>query len=193
MTHSDLERLLDVEGRELLRQLLQDHLSLRAQQERDFGVDGPVIGSDGVVRTHLRGSERGLMTPFGSVCIERVAHHAPGTESLLPLDAALNLPKESFSFGVRRRAAIEATRGSFDDAVESIATTTGAIIFKRQLEELVVRAASDFDTFYDTRAALTPKDVAQLGELLVLTTDAKGVVMRREALRPATQRAANRA
>jgi hypothetical protein len=143
--------------------------------------------------THLRDNERGLMTAFGGVRIDRVAHHAPSTESLHPLDAALNLPKESFSFGVRRRAAIEATRGSFDDAVESIVTTTGAKISKRQLEQLVIRAACDFDAFYDTRAVLTLKDVAQLGDLLVLTTDAKGVVMRYEALRPATQRAANQA
>lgn len=193
MTHSNLEKLLDVEGRELVRRLLQDHLSLRSQQERELGIDGPVISDDGVVRTHLRDSDRGLMTQFGGVRVERVAHHAPGTASLHPLDAALNLPKESFSFGVRRRAAVEATRGSFDDAVESLVTTTGAKISKRQLEELVVRAASDFDAFYETRAVLTPSAVAQLGDLLVITTDGKGVVMRHEGLRPATQRAAKRA
>ncbi len=192
MTHSDLEKMLEVEGRELMRRLLQDHLSLRARQERDLGVDGPVIGADSVVRTDLRDSDRGLVTLFGDVCVERVAHHTPGTSSLHPLDSALNLPKESFSFGVRRRAAEEASKGSFDEAVKSIVTTTGAEISKRQVEELVVRAAADFDTFYESREALPPAALAELGELLVITTDGKGVVMRRSALRKATRKAAER-
>ncbi|MFH0902106.1 MAG: ISKra4 family transposase [Pseudomonadota bacterium] len=192
MTHSELERLLQVEGRELMRRLLQDHLTLRAQQERELGVDGPVVGADGVVRTDLRDGERALMTVFGGVRVERVAHHTPGMTSLRPLDAALNLPPESFSLGVQQRAAVEATRGSFDDAVESIVTTTGAKISKRQLEDLVVRAATDFDAFYQMRGNLSPGVVAELGEILVLTTDGKGVVMRLEALREATRRAALR-
>jgi hypothetical protein len=193
MTHSDLEKLLEAEGRELMRRLLQDHLTLRADQERGLGVEGPVVGSDGIVRTHLRDGERGLMTLFGGVRVARVAHHAPGSESLRPLDAALNLPAESFSFGVRRRAAAEAARGSFDDAVASLTSTTGATISKRQLEELVVRAATDFDAFYATRAVLTASAVRALGEILAIATDGKGLVMRRDALREATRRAASRA
>ncbi len=193
MTHSDLEKLIEGDGRELMRRLLQDHLALRAAQERDLGVEGPVVGSDGRLRTHLRDGGRGLMTLFGGVRVERVAHHSPGSESLHPLDAALNLPVESFSFGVRRRAAVEATRGSFDDAVESLTTTTGAAISKRQLEELVVRAATDFDAFYETRAVLTASAVRALGEILVIATDGKGLVMRQDALRAATRRAASRA
>jgi hypothetical protein len=192
MTHSELEKLIEVEGLELMRRLLQDHLSVRAQQERELGVAGPVIGADGVVRTDLRDSERGLESLFGEVRVERLAHHTPGTTGLRPLDAALNLPEESFSLGVRRRAAEEAAKCSFDEAVKSINTTTGATIAKRQLEELVVRSATDFDGFYETREALTPSQVAELGEILIITTDAKGVVMRRSALRKATRKAAER-
>jgi hypothetical protein len=192
MTHSALEKLLEVEGRELMRRLLQNHLSLRSQQERELGVVGPVIGADGVVRTDLRESERGLESVFGEVRVERLAHHTPGTTGLRPLDAALNLPEESFSLGVRRRVAEEAARCSFEEAVRSINATTGAAIAKRQLEELVVQSATDFDRFYQTREALTPSQVAELGEILVITTDAKGVVMRRSALRKATQKAAER-
>jgi len=193
MSHSDLERLLEVEGHELMRRLLQDHLRLRAQQERELGVHGPVVGCDGVVRTHLRDSERGLMTVFGDVDIERLAHHAPGSESLRPLDAALNLPAESFSFGVRRRVAEEAIRGSFDEALAAIVAHTGARLSKRQLEELAIRAATDFEPFYVTRQELPPAAVAELSDLLVITTDGKGVVMRRSALRAATRKAAERA
>lgn len=57
------------------------------------------------------------MTVFGEVRAEREAHHTPGTSSLMPLDAALELalPEEKHSFGVRRRCAEEATKGSFDE------------------------------------------------------------------------------
>ncbi len=34
LAHFDLEQRLETEGRELLRQLLQDHLDLRASRER---------------------------------------------------------------------------------------------------------------------------------------------------------------
>ena len=192
MTHSDVERLLEVEGRELLRRLYDDHLRLRSQQARELGVEGPVVGADGVVRTHLRDSERGLETVFGAVPVARVAHHAPGSESLRPLDAALNLPVERFSFGVRRRVAEEALRGSFDEARAAIVAHTGARISKRQLEELAVRAATDFESFYATRHELPPATVVALSDLLVLTTDGKGIVVRRAALREATRKAAER-
>lgn len=37
-THAELEERLDVAGRELLRQLLQDHLDLRASLEEEESV-----------------------------------------------------------------------------------------------------------------------------------------------------------
>ncbi len=113
-----------------------------------------------------------------------------GLSSLDPLDAELNLPAERYSHGVRRRVAQEATRGSFDDAVEAVATTTGAHLPKRQAEALVVAAAADFESFYREREVATRREVRATSGVLVLTTDAQGVVMRKSSLRPATQRAA---
>jgi len=52
----------------------------------------------------------------------------PGAVSLFPKDGVLNLPEDSFSHGVRRAAAIEAARGSFDEACASLerASATGS-------------------------------------------------------------------
>jgi hypothetical protein len=58
---------------------------------------------------------------------------------------------------------------------------------KRQVEELAARTAVDFDDFYATRK-LPP--AADPGDVLALSADGKGIVMRPEALRPATARAA---
>jgi len=64
----------------------------------------------------------------------------------------------------------------------------GVSIGKRQVEELAVRAAQDFEAFYEQREpAHEPTE-----DLLVLSTDAKGIAMRHEDLRDATRLAAEK-
>ncbi len=186
MTHGDLERLLDKDGRELIRQLLQDHLDLRGAGE----VRGDLVGARDVRRPHARLRERKLETIFGGVKVTRTGYSAHDAEALFPKDAELNLPPELYSHGVQRRAAEEVTKTSFDQAVAAIASTTGAAVPKRQLEELAARAAEDFDAFYDGRSADSVREANKTSEILALSTDGKGIVMRTEDLREATRRAA---
>ncbi|GAC1458877.1 MAG: hypothetical protein PVSMB1_08760 [Gemmatimonadaceae bacterium] len=63
MSHSDLETLLEQQGRELMRQLLQAHLDSRAQATPTTLV----VGADGVERTHQRAGTRALETLLGTV------------------------------------------------------------------------------------------------------------------------------
>ncbi len=57
LSHADLEDRLNIEGRELLRLLYQDHLDLRAERERR---QGPVIEAGGVSRPSVEaGHTRG--------------------------------------------------------------------------------------------------------------------------------------
>lgn len=188
MSHSDLERFLEKEGRELLRQLLQGHLDLRAEAK----PEGPVVGADGVERTHHRDGERPLETLVGRVTVARDGHGARGEKTLFPLDAELNLPGELYSFGVRQRASEEAAKGSYDDALEVLKKHSGARIAKRQLEEIVQRAAQDFDSFYLARRMAWQSQAPASSEVLVLTFDGKGVVVRHEDLRSGTKAAASR-
>ncbi len=185
--HAALERQLMTEGYELLRQLFQDHLLLRSVRE----VAAPsVTGTDGVVRTWRRETDRPLETIFGTVTVFRLAYSAEGTQSLHPMDAELNLPGETFSLGVRRHVAEAVAGGAYDAAVASVLTNTAAHIAKRQAEQLALRAAADFDAFYQQRA-----DTASLGSRdsrLVMTVDGKGVVMRPDGLREETRKAAAR-
>ena len=62
---------------------------------------------------------------------------------------------------------------------------------KRQAEQLVVRAAEDFDAFYEARRAADGEPPPE-GSVVVLTFDGKGVVLHREDLREATRKAAER-
>jgi hypothetical protein len=110
LEHGALEGELAVRGRELSRQMLQDCLDARAAGERRLLV---VAGADGVTRTRAeRGHSRPLASVFGEVTVTRIAYRAPGAANLHLADAALNLPAEKHSHGVRRLAAIESARGS---------------------------------------------------------------------------------
>ena len=184
LQHGELEEQLDVRGRALLRQLFQDRLDLTAaREERRHDVTGP----DGVVRTRAeRGRTRPLVTRFGQVTVSRIAYRSPGRSNVHPLDAALNLPEEKHSHGLRKLAAVEAARGSVEAAGDAVVRATGVRIGKRQLEELARRAAAHVDAFYLFRVI----DPAPDGWPLVLTFDGKGIVMLPEALRPATAKAA---
>jgi len=185
MTHDALESYLVEEGRELQRRLLQAHLDVRAAAEQRVTVaDG-----DGVKRTKARSDmPRTLRSVVGAVVVTRILYQGAGMECLAPQDASLNLPPESYSLGVRRCASEEAACGSFDHVVDRLQRTTGAAVAKRQVEELVCRAAEDFEAFYLEREP-EPEDTTLY---LVLTFDGAGVPMRPEALREVTRRASER-
>ena len=185
MSESDLERELAKRGQELLRRLLQAHLEARGPGD----AVGPVHDAQGVERPERRWHERQLETVFGTVEVDRVGYGRAGEDSLHPLDGQLNLPPERYSLEVRRRAAEEAAKGSFEEARRTLESYTGAEVPKRQLEQLVRRAAQDFDAFYEARRGESAGS-PETNSVLVLTVDGKGVVMRKEDLRAATRRAA---
>jgi hypothetical protein len=187
LQHAELEEQLGGRGRELLRRLFQDRLDLTAcREERRHDV----AGEDRVVRTRAeRGRIRPLMTVFGQVTVPRIAYRSPGLPNVHPADAALNLPREKHSHGLRKLTAVEAAGGSMADAQAAVTRATGVTVGKRQLEDMARRAAAHVEAFYLQRViSPAPEDWP-----LILTFDGKGIVMLPEALRPATARAAESA
>lgn len=184
LTAFDLEEAVQARGREVMHAMMQDSLDLLAVREQRLDS---VTGADEVTRTRAEPRHsRALSTVVGEVTVTRIAYRAPKAPNLHPADAALNLPAEQHSHGLRRLAAIESARGSFEQAGQAITRATGVSVGKRQVEQLAVRAAADIDGYYaQNQPGPRDDDV-----LLALQFDAKGVVMRREALRPATARAA---
>jgi len=126
--------------------------------------------------------------------VRRLAYRRRGQENLYPADGVLNLAPERASHGVRRLVAVESSRGSFDDATDQVRERTGLRVGKRQVEELARLAAADFEEFYATQARCAGEENNDDDdEVLVLSADGKGIVMRPDALRPATAQAAQRA
>lgn len=180
LSHGELEEQLDRRGRELLRQMLQGQLDLRALREARAAQ---VADADGVRHGWVEtGHCRALTSIFGTVAVTRLAYRHRGHANLYPADAALNLPAERHSHGLRRLAAIEASRGSFQEAKAAIDRATGTSVGKRQVEAVTARAATDVAQFYATRGQLPVADA----DVLVISADGKGIVMRPASLRPAT-------
>ncbi len=181
---AELETELEVKGRELVRQLMQDHLELRSQREQRLQE---VLDAEQVTRGSVEtGHTRALPTVFGEVTVTRLAYRRRGHANLYPADAQLNLPLEKHSHGLRKLAAVEAARGSFGDTADAIERATGVRLGKRQVEQLAGRAAADIADFYAQR----PPPAGASRDVLALSVDGKGIVMRPEALRPATAKAA---
>lgn len=181
-----IEDLIAMRTREVQRLMMQEWLQEHAAAESRLAE---VAGADAVVRRSAEGGHRRLLnTRFGTVEVERIAYRAKRAPNLYPTDAELDLPAGRHSHGLKRLAAIEAARGSFEQAAAAIARATGAVVGKRQVIELAGRAAVDIDDFY-----AHARSASGSGEMLVvLTVDGKGIVMRPEALRAETRRAAAR-
>ena len=185
MRHSGIENILTTDIRELGRNLFQEHINLRNHGD----VGDSIVGSDNVVRTHKRSSKRTLISLFGEVTIDRLGYGARGYDSLFPKDAILNLPVESYSHGIRKLVAQEIAKNPFNEVIQSVKQITGVVIPRTSIEMLVHKAAMDFDAFYSKKMAKETEGIEHT-PLLILTTDGKGVVMRREDLREATRKKA---
>jgi hypothetical protein len=69
VTHGELESMVQAEGNELLRRMIQGHFGQRSAQEP---IHKRVVGADGIPRTHRReGCKRRLETRFGEVIVTR--------------------------------------------------------------------------------------------------------------------------
>ena len=170
--HDETERNLQDEGQELCRLLFQATLDVRTNNEVRLGA---VTGHDSVVRRYFRpGCERKIASVFGEVSYRRNGYsHAQGG-SLFPLDESLNMPKRKYTYGLRECVAASVCQNAFDAALENLSTLIAGKIPKRQAEELVVEASTDFDTFYAQRAITA---VQSQSTVLAMSQDGKGIVM----------------
>ncbi len=171
---------------------MQNHLDQRARKEEaTLRADGGlplVLGQEGHQRTwRERGHRRLLTCVFGPVHVTRMAHRGRGVANVHPADEAWSLPVGRHSRGLARLVVLEAVRGSLDQAATAIERRCGKVLGKRcRLKELVVSSATDIAAYYTTKIP-TPRTREMP---LIIKVDGKGVVMRSEALREATRRAA---
>ena len=67
--------------------------------------------------------------------------------------------------------------------------TTGGVVPKRQLQDLTVEVAQDFEAFYSSQLS---EAVEETPDPLIVSLDSKGIVMPQEALREQTEKGRSR-
>jgi hypothetical protein len=187
--HAEIERHIGQRGQEIMRLLLQGHLN-RLWQADESRED--VVGAQGRPHRYARERCRALMSVFGKVQVRRLGYSDHDTGSVFPMDARLNLPVELYSHGLRERVGEAVAAGSYEAAIEQVGRHTGGHVPKRQAEEMAQVLATDFDRFYRHRqivAEQRPKQKLK-PDLLVMSVDGKGIVMRHEDLRECTRQRA---
>ena len=125
-----------------------------------------------------------IVTVFGPVAVHRIAYRGDYVHDLHLLDASLNLPEVKASHGLARLAVLEAVRGSFAAATEHLRDL-------RREDRLQAGEGPGGARGLRHRGLLRragPEPAP--GTLLVLSIDGKGIVIRPEALREATAKAA---
>ena len=180
--HGDIESFIQQEGTDLLRTLLQGYLNLRAANE----VRHTAVYFNEHELNHVRQTSRKMDSLFGLVKVNRLGYNQRKQKSQFPIDKALNLPQDKYSDGLRRYLVYDAIKSSFDESIMSIDRHTGGHVPKRQARYLVHDVAQDFEAFYAQKRFIEPEKTQ---DLLVLSFDAKGIVMRHDSLRAATKKA----
>ena len=178
-TLNQVEGKVEVNGRELLRLLLQEHIKNRG--DGDTGTAIVVVDSEGkrVVFSYKRLDTRTIVTLVGSVVIRRIGYRTPQNTAIHPLDELMQLPRRCYSYELQRRIVKMAVQGPFDEVTETVAETMGVTIPKRSAEEMLVDAAEDFDTFYTSRSVNTKK---YNDSIIVASVDCKGIPMVKKEL-----------
>ena len=184
--HGKTEEYIRTDGDELLRLMFQGYLDKQAEDEERAAS---VTASDGISRNHVRqNTSRILTTVFGKVTVKRLSYSQRNVSSEFPLDAALNLNDDQYSDGVRKLVVTDAIDRSYDSVVKRHRENYSGTVGKPQAIKLVEDTAQDFVEFYEQRTA---KD-EQTDDLLVLSFDGKGLVMRPDGLREATRKNAEK-
>jgi len=178
-----IESYLAMEGREILRRMLQEHIN-----KRGTGWVGEAIeGADGQVRDCKRRGTRHYYSSFGKVYVTRLGYKQPGVPSVFPLDRGLNLPTNCYSHRLQKRAAKALAGNSINDSRSDIYDETGVKIANRQLEEIAFGGSLDFKSFYESRVF---DETINEKPINVLSFDGKGIVMRKEHLTEETKKRA---
>jgi hypothetical protein len=147
MTLDAMEQLTAMQGRELLRGVLQ--LGLNAQAGAEVRL-AEVTGADGVTRKRAEpGHARTVVTTLGKVRVRRIGCRAGvrGVPALFPRDAVLNLPPRRYSWYLRYLVVRFVQAGAYEQAQDLLLATTWVKVGRLQLEQIAAGGAQDAPGF----------------------------------------------
>jgi hypothetical protein len=149
-------------------------------QGQGTGDLGPTLEYEGRTLKRLEQThDRRYVSIFGELSISRCVYGTRETQKheVVPLDARLALPESGFSYVLQDWNQNLCVKGPYDEARESTQKMLGLEQSVATLEQMNLQMARQVDSFFESQP--TPP-VQEQGPILVLTSDGKGVPMRKD-------------
>ena len=169
----EVERGLFEQLLALGRTLLEQFLATQGP-----GDQGPALSvGDGPLLVRGEPETRPYRSIFGELEIRRYVY-GRGPQAVAPLDAELNLPEWKYSYLLQEWGLGLSTQEAFAESSQWLGRILGQDLAVHSLERLSEKVASAVAPF---RTAQPPPPASEEAELVVVTTDGKGVPMKRPA------------
>jgi len=148
--------------------------------EQGTGDLGPTLEHEGRTLRRLDETyERRYVSIFGELMICRHVYGTRETQKheVVPLDVRLDLPDSEFSYVLQDWDQHLCVKGPYGEARESVQEILGLGQAVRSLEQMNLEMARQVDSFFQSQPA---PPAAEQGPIVVLTSDGKGVPMRKD-------------
>ena len=162
-----------------MRTLGRDMLEAFVQGEGTGDV-GPTVEYEGRTLRRLKETHpRRYVSIFGELSICRHVYGTRETQKheLVPLDARLQLPEGEFSYVLQDWDQHQCVKGPYREASQTVEEILGLSQSVRSLEEMNLEMSRQVDSFRQSQPTPPAKEE---GPILVLTSDCKGVPMRKD-------------
>jgi hypothetical protein len=149
-------------------------------QGQGTGDMGPKLEYEGRTLNRLdQTHDRRYVSIFGELSIRRHVYGTRETQKheVVPLDARLNLPASEFSYVLQDWVQNLCVKGPYDEARESVLKMLSLSQSVGTLEQMNGEMAKQVDSFFQSQP--TPPAEEQ-GPIVVLSSDGKGVPMRKD-------------
>jgi len=141
---------------------------------------GPTLEHEGRTLNRLEQTHpRRYVSIFGELPIHRHVYGTRETQKheVVPLDARLELPDSEFSYVLQGWDQQLCVEGPYDEARQTVKKILGLGQSVRSLEQMNLEMSRQVDSFFESRPTPPPDEQ---GPILVLTSDGKGIPMRKD-------------
>lgn len=116
---------------------------------------------------------------FGKITINRSRYWQRGVGSVYPLDAMLNLPKNSYSYLLQEWGMLIGVQSAWSKVTAFLGEMLQIDLWSSACERIAADTANDVTQFYTEHE---PPEPAKEGEVMVVTLDCKGVPIKKDEL-----------
>jgi len=173
MSADQVERRVWWQLLEVGRQLMQLFFTERSQAEEEARQ----VERGTEMYSYKGQRERGYLSVFGKVKIERRAYWKRGVGSVFPLDERLSLPERVYSDWVQEIVGEMSVKLAYEEAVGWVQKWLPISQPKRSAQQIVADHAELVPGYYQQMPTPAP---AAADRILVVSADGKGIPMNRE-------------